>query len=242
MIEINLIPDVKRELIKAQRTRSVVITISIIVSIISIAAVAILAVYIFSVQLIRGNLLDSAIKDENAKLTKVEDLSKMLTIQNQLTKISELNNNKKITSRIFNMLDNINPPAPNDIAMTSISVDTSLQSVSIEGQAAVGYSALEIFKKTIAGAKVKYTDGEGKQQYADLASNISTKDVSYGEDSSGAKVLRFSVDFTYTPELFALISKDESVVITVNGNVTDSYQGVPRSIFTDRATDIVGGN
>ena len=54
---------------------------------------------------------------------------------------------------------------------------------------------LEVFKKTIAGAKVKYLDTESKQQQVALASDISTTDVSYGEDSSGNKVLRFTTKF-----------------------------------------------
>lgn len=242
MIEINLIPDVKRELIQAQKARSLVITISIIVSIVSAAIVGVLVLFIFSVQLIHGISVDGTIKTENEKLSKVAELSKMLTIQNQLTKISELNNGKHIDSRIFNMLDNINPPVPNDIQVSSLKVDSADGSVVIEGQAVNGYSALEIFKKTIAGAKVKYTDSGNNVVYVDLASNISTKDVSYGEDSTGAKVLRFNLSFNYAKELFALDAKNAVVVITVKGNVTDSYVGVPRDIFTDRAKDISGSN
>ena len=91
MIEINLIPDVKQELIRAERVRSVVISVSIVVGLAAMAIVAILAVYVFGVQAVRSGLDDQAIKDGGAKLAKVEDLSKILTIQNQLNKISALN-------------------------------------------------------------------------------------------------------------------------------------------------------
>ena len=82
MIEINLIPDVKQELLKAQRIRNVVISSSILVSIIAAGVVVLLLVYMFGVQSVRNSLLDSQIKDKYATLSKVDDLSKIITIQN----------------------------------------------------------------------------------------------------------------------------------------------------------------
>jgi len=246
MIEINLVPDVKQELIKAQRIRSTVIFISIIIGIISVAAVAALAVYILAVQTVRGVVLDGNIKTGNEKLLSINskdpnDLSKTLTIQNQLTKITQLNDNKKIDSRFFDMLAAIIPPSPNDIQISDLTIDSTTNSITINGQAANSYAAVEVFKKTLEGAKVKYTDTDKKQQTATLASNISTSNTSYGADSTNAKVLRFTLSFTYAQELFSPLSNDVSVVITTNGNATDSYLGVPKSIFTDRATDLTGG-
>ena len=238
MIEINLIPDVKRELIKAQRVRSMVIMGSIAVGVISVAIVTLLAIYVFTIQAVRSGLADDAIKQGSADLVKVEDLSKTLTIQNQLTKISTLNSNKKIDSRIFDLLTAINPPAPNDIKVSSLTIDSDAGIITIEGQASNSYAAVEVFRKTIEGAKVKYTDSDNNKQELTLASSISTSNTSYGEDSSGNKVLRFNLSFVYVEELFSPMSKSTSVVITTTGNATDSYIGVPKSIFVDRAKDI----
>ena len=242
MIEINLVPDIKLALMRAQKARSFVIMICSIVSIAAFSIVGLLVLYIFSAQLIRSGIADKTITTENDTLTKVQDLSKILTLQNQLTKVSQLNNDKKIDSRIFNLLDNIIPPSPNSVSVSNVSVDADTNTISIDGQAINGYPALEIFKKTIIGAKVKYLDSDKKEQSVDLASNVMTKDVSYGEDSSGKKVLRFTAIFNYAKETFAVNSKNASVVIAIDGNVTDSYRGVPRSIFTDRAKDITAGS
>lgn len=241
MIEINLVPDVKQELIKAQRIRSKVIIGSIFVGIISVGAVAALAFFVFTVQTVRSTLADSDIKEGNAKLLKVEDLSKTLTIQNQLTKISDLNSNKKITSRSVVMLSAIIPPSPNDIQVSKLNYDSSTNTVKIDGQAVNSYAALEVFKKTIEGAKVKYKDSDGKDAEVALASSISTKDVSYGQDSSGQKVLRFTISFVSANEMFSSALDNVSVIIATNGNVTDSYVGVPKSVFADRAPDLTEG-
>jgi hypothetical protein len=238
MIEINLIPDVKRELIKAQRIRSMVIMGSIAIGVVSVAVVTLLAIYVFTIQAVRSGLADDAINKGSAELTGVEDLTKTITIQNQLTKVSNLHSNKKIDSRIFDLLSAINPPAPNNIQVSSLTIDSESGIIAIEGQASNSYAAAEVFKKTIEGATLKYTDSNKDKQEISLASSISISNTSYGEDSSGNKVLRFNISFVYAEELFSSMSKGTSVVIVTDGNATDSYLGVPMSIFVDRAKDI----
>lgn len=237
MIEINLIPAVKQELIKVQRVRATVISIAIIVGLASIAIVVLLAVYVFVAQTVRSTLAGDAIKSESAKLASVEDLSKTLTIQNQLKQLTALHDSKKIDSRIYDVLAAIVPQAPNDVQLSNLSVDSAAGVITVQGQAANSYAAVEIFKKTIESATVKYTTTDGEQETI-LASAVSTGDTSYGEDATGSKVLRFTLSFTYAPELFAPTSKNASIVISTQGNVTDSYLGVPKSIFVDRATDL----
>lgn len=240
MIEINLVPDVKQELIKAQRVRATVISFAIIIGIVSIGIVTVLAVYVYAFQTIRSSLADSAITDGTKKLTSVTDLSKTLTLQNQLTKLTELNANKNIDSRIFSVLAAIIPPVPNNVQVSTLTIDSSTSTVTIEGQAANSYAAVEVFKKTIEGAQVKYANGDSTQEVA-LASNVSTANTSYGEDSTGAKVLRFTLSFNYAPQLFTPASTNLTVVITTNGNATDSFLGVPTSVFTTRAADLGTG-
>lgn len=241
MIEINLIPDVKQELINAQRVRTTVISIAIISSIVAAAVVAILLVYIFGVQTVRSALADDSIKTEATKLASVEDLSKVLTIQNQLTKISALNDEKKVNSRVFDVLSAIIPREPNQVQISTLAIDAATGTITIEGQAPNGYAALEVFKKTTAAALIQYRDKDGQAQEVPLATGVGTSDISYGEDSSGNKVLRFTLSFVYAEELFSPLSNSVSITVPNQGNVTDSYLGVPRSIFADRATDLGGG-
>lgn len=240
MIEINLVPDVKQELIKAQRVRSMVVTAAIFIGVASLGIVTLLAIYVFGVQAVRGSISDNEIKKSSEELAQVEDLSKTLTIQNQLTKLSALHSEKTISSRIFDLLNAVIPPAPNHIQISTLSVDAASGLVVIEGQAENSYEAVEVFKKTIEGAKIKYKNEQGDEQEVALTTDARTSNTSYGEDSSGTKVLRFTLSFTYAPELLATTSKEASVVVSTRGNVTDSYLGVPRSIFTNRATDLEG--
>lgn len=235
MIEINLIPDVKQELLKAQRTRATVISSAILASIIAGGVVVALILYVFGVQTVRSSFLDGQIQEGNAKLSKVEDLSKILTIQNQLTKISELNNAKHIDSRVFDMLSAITPSGENSVQFSQITIDAETSTIRLEGQT-TNYASMEVFKKTLANAIIEHT-ADGETQTVVLASDISTGDVSFGEDASGAKVLRFELTFIYPPELFSPATVAPTFKLSINGNVTDSYLGIPKSLFAERAKD-----
>lgn len=239
MIEINLVPDVKQELIKAQRVRASVISIAIVVGIGAVAIVVILALWVFAIQAARGLISDNTIKNQSEQLSSVEDISNTLTIQHQLSKLSEMHDSKHIDSRLFDILTTINPSAPNNVAITNVSLDSATTTIKIEAQAANGYPALDVFKKTINATTFQFMQ-DGEKQSVPLASNMSDSDRSYGEDATGAKVLRFTLSFTYPEELFSRMSQNATIVAPERTNATDSFLGVPQSLFTQKASDTEG--
>ena len=238
MIEINLIPDVKQELLRAQRTRTAVISGSIVISMAAAGIVVVLMLYVFGVQSVRSAILDGEIKTGADKLSQVQDLSKILTIQNQLSKISQLTSEKNMDSRLFDVLSGVIPPAPNDVQISQTSIDATAQTIRIEGQTH-GYDSMEVFKKTLDNAIISYTEnGDNTQQTADLASEISVTDTSYGTNADNQKVLRFVLTFKYADQLFSPAVDNVTIKLSVDGNVTDSYLGIPKSIFTEKAKDL----
>lgn len=237
MIEINLVPDVKQELIKAQRVRASVISLAILIGIVSVGVVVLLAFWVFAVQTARGLISDNTIKNESEKLAKVQDVSNTLTIQNQLSVLPGQHDGKSVDSRIFEILKTINPSEPNNVAITNLALDSETQTIKIEAQAANGYPALDVFKKTIGATKLTYMQ-DGQTQTEPLASDMSDSDRSYGEDASGAKVLRFTLTFTYPELLFSRSAKSAKIVAPERTNATDSFQGVPKSLFTQKANDV----
>lgn len=242
MIELNLVPDVKQELLKAQRVRTAVISVAIVIGFAAIGIVVLLALYLFGVQTVRSTLADNAIKSETEKLQKTDDLTNILTIQNQLSKLSDMHNSKNIDSRIFSVLTAINPSSPNEIVISSAKIDADNKVITIDGQASNGYEAAEIFKKTILSTTMSYKDPEGTQQKVALTNDVSTTDMSYGEDASGKKVLRFTLSFTYPDEFFARSSQSAVIERPDRKNVTDSYLRIPQSLFSERASDLEGVN
>lgn len=242
MIQINLMPDVKQELLRAQRVRMTVVSVAIITGIVAIAVVAVLAVYVYGVQTARSLWADNTIEDQAAELAQVEDLSETLTIQNQLATMDSVDEQRKINSRLYDMLEVVVPGGDNEVTISRFVIDASpeVQGITLEAQSVAGYQAAEQFKKTLEAAVINYTDEAGEQQQIALASDISLSETSYGEDQNGNMVLRFTLSFMYSAELLASTDGDVTVTIPEDaaGNVTDSYVGVPRSIFADRAEDV----
>lgn len=231
MIEINLLPNVKRELLKTRAMRNRVISISFLVGGASIAAVVVLAL-IFGSQIAAEAVQNGVIKDRNDKLMAVEDLNKVVTIQHQLTKINEQHSRKKLNSRIFDVVTAVNPVAPNNVSFSDIKVNPESKTITLEGSAVNGYSALETLKKTILNTKVQTTDGD-KSSEVSLTKEIKDGDTSFGENSEGKKVLQFSFSFEYAEELLAPANNGTVSVLTPTGkvDVTDSRQGIPDSLF-----------
>lgn len=231
MIEINLLPNVKRELLKTRAMRNRVISISFLVGGASIAAVVVLALILGS-QIAAEAVQSGVVKDRNDKLMAVEDLNKVVTIQHQLTKINEQHSGKKLNSRIFDVVTAVNPVAPNNVSFSDIKVNPGSKTITLEGSAVNGYSALETLKKTILNTKVQTTDGD-KSSEVSLTKEIKDGDTSFGENSEGKKVLQFSFSFEYAEELLAPANNGTVSVLTPTGkvDVTDSRQGIPDSLF-----------
>ncbi len=187
MIEINLIPDVKQELLRAQTQRNVVISVAIILAIVAGGIVVVAALYVFGAQQLMMSSANKTIDEQYKTLQGVEDLDKMLTIQNQLKQVSILNDKKNMGSRLYGMLNVIIPSDPHDVTISSMSVepvgasDIGTQEdggsaagtgqgsvITIEGQTKGSYASLEVFEKTIAAAVIEYTQPDDAAKTGDL--------------------------------------------------------------------------
>lgn len=241
MIQINLVPDVKQEMLHAQRMRNVAISLSIVIGLVSIAVVVALAL-ILGGQVAVQKIEEGQINTGYSKLSSVSDLNSALTIQNQLATISSQNDKRTIDSRLLDILAAINPPAPNDVKLSKVTLDPTQNTVSLEGSAAGGYPATDVFRKTILNTKItaKQQGGSNAQEMP-LTSNVTLQDTSYGEDATGAKVVRFTIIFTYPDGL--LDNRMSEVNISTPSariDVTDSKTLIPDSMFSQAATDIKG--
>ncbi len=236
MIEVNLIPDVKLELLKARRQQKMVISTSILIAIASIGIVVLMSVYAFGVQALADTLATNDIEKKSKELKGIDNLSQTLTLQAQLEKLKDIQSDKTISSRLFDVLLVVAPTGENEVDIKSVDFNDEDKIIKIEAQAANGYEAMEVFKKTLEQTKFKYSiDGEA-QSPINIASDISEGERQYGEDSEGGRVLRFVLSFTYADELFDASVTKGKVVGPNSQRATDSTLGIPETLFND------GGN
>lgn len=238
MIEINLIPSVKKELLKARMTRNIIISFSVLIGGGAIAVVVVLGL-ILGGQLAFEAISDGNIDRKGKELTAIEDVDKVITVQNQLNKITSQHESKKINSRIFDVISAVNPSGANSVSFSTITVDAKSKTIKLEGSAMRGYGALETLKKTILNTKIK-TSKEGSDTEVALTEEIKDDEASFGDNAEGKKVLQFSFTITYPDELLAHLSGDARVAIitpTTKIDVTDARLGVPEDLFKKNADE-----
>ena len=241
MIQINLIPDVKLEFIHAQQMRRVAISISLVVGAGAVGVVALLG-FVLLGQNLRAALAQGNINSRYNSLKSIENIDNVLTLQNQLSRVDALNGKKTIDSRLFDILSAVNPAAPNDMKFSTIKLDPSTSTITIDGAAANGFAATETFRKTILNTTIEST-ANNTTTSTPLTSDVTISDTSYGEAADGSQVLRFTLSFVYPAGMLDNSMKSIRVVTpTSKVDVTDSKTRVPESLFTQKATDLEEGN
>mgnify|MGYP001155169899 CR=1 FL=1 len=241
MIQINLVPDVKQEMLHAQRMRNVAISLSIVIGLVAVGVVVALAL-ILGGQVAVQKIEEGQITTGYSKLSSISDLDSALTIQNQLGTISSQNDKRTIDSRLLDILAAINPPAPNDVKLSKVTLDPTQNTITLEGSAVGGYPATDVFRKTILNTTITAKQqGNDNAQETPLTSNVTLQDTSYGEDATGAKVVRFTIIFTYPDGLLDNRMSDVRISTpSARIDVTDSKTLIPDSMFSQAATDIKG--
>ena len=159
--EINLVPEVKMKMIKAQKLRNLVLFICIMVSVISAGAVLILF-GIKSGQDIAMANQDKRLGVMSAKLMGYDELEDLVTIQAQLARLSDISENKTVLSRVFGALGAMTSQGEDYVKLSELRVDLDAYSLRMEGQTdarvapLIDYRVLEAFKKSADLTKYDY--------------------------------------------------------------------------------------
>lgn len=238
MIEINLLPAVKQDFIRARRLKRVITSVSILVTIIALGLLGLAATVVYAIQPVTSGFLDKAIDEDLAKLNKDKNLTRNLTIQNQLSSITELHEQKGNVVNIFEYLKALNPAAPNNLTISKMQLDPSTTTMNIEASAA-DFSRLAIIKDTFNAAVFSYAkpkdDGDGFDKVKDekVFSEVNITDPSLSNDSDGKSVVSFKMALIYNPLLFDWTLKNIIVSIPQK-NTTPTANSV--NLFAENPT------
>lgn len=169
--EINLVPEVKMQMIRAQKLRNLVLYICIMVSVISVGAVLVLF-GIKSGQDIAMAGQDKRLELMSEKLTGYDELSDLVTIQTQLSRLDSIAKNKTVLSRVFGALGVMLSQGEDFVKLSELRVDLDGYTLRMEGQTdarvapLIDYRVLEAFKKSAALTKYdygRYVDANDKE-------------------------------------------------------------------------------
>ena len=154
--EINLVPDIKNDMIKALKLRNYIFFISILVAAISVGVTVVFGLIAGGQQLALNSKKES-IEHLSKKVAEYGDLKDFLTIKDQVGNLATLTGDKKVLSRTFNILNALLPTGSDTIRISELNVDLSGDApvFQFDAQANAGqepfidYNVLDAFKKSM---------------------------------------------------------------------------------------------
>ena len=249
MISINLLPDIKKNLLRVRRERNLVVTVSIVAVAASVGVLFLLGAMLAGATIIKNGHIGK-IDDYESEIEEAKDkdqLNEYLTVQNQLSQIDGLKGEQKVYSRLMDYLVQLNPAAPNNAALTSVSLEDGDDGIAItlEGTTA-NYATLNVYKNTLINAILKYeekTDDESSDEQKDdesdtandekaekinLFSSVTVRSTNFVDDGSNGNSVRFEITAVFDPKAFDSSIENQSIEIPEEV-VSDGDQNAPKS-------------
>lgn len=210
MVQFNLLPDIKLKYIKTQRIKHLVTFISMIVS---AASIGLLLISLFTVYVVQRQTLkdiDKKIDNSNKQLSAIQDVDKILTVQNQLRTLTSLHEDKPAASRIFSYIEQITPAR---VGLSNLQLDFEANTLSVGGAA----PTLDDVKNYANAFKMAtYSIGDDGQK------QMAFDDVVLSSFSRNEKGTSFTITSKFADELF---DNTESIKLGTNAG------GAPESPF-----------
>lgn len=209
MIQFNLLPDVKLEYIKAQRARQLAMSVSFVVA---AAALGLLILAFSFGQLQKKHIadLDADIASATKKLKSEKDISRVLTVQNQLASVSTLHDKKPAASRLFTYFKQL---PPQNTTITGMSIDFTQQTLTLNGTAN-SLTTVNTFVDTLKYAKFTTKTTTTKTP---AFKDIVLSSFAVSSDNKDGQAATFTITLTADPTLFTITEQPD---ITVPNRVT----------------------
>ncbi len=225
MIQINLLPSIKAEYVKAQRTKRTVISISVIAIAVSLGIVGILASIAYGAQNLQLSNLQKDIEKSEQNIKAVPDLDKILTIQNQLVALTPLHDAKPVMSRLFTYLQQT---TPDSVTLEKYSIKNDELTWTVDGEA----SSIELINKYVD--TLKFTEIATTQEGQEPTRAFS--EVVLSTFSKSQEGYTFSITFKFNDQLFSSANPDIKLLIPTIVTTRSQTQLPSGDIFAPSST------
>lgn len=230
MIQFNLLPDVKLEYLKAERTRQTVITASVIVTLVSLGIFAsFMATNLYQKRHISD--LSNTIASEKAKLEGKSQINKILTIQNQLQSLTALHDAKPAASKVFTYLNQVTPDKI--VSISSLTIDFTKGTLDVTGTAdslAAVNQYIDTLKFTTYQVKGGSSTGTASKAFTNVVMTSFSYTTPGASGGATAAPASYTLDFSYDPTIFDN-TKDVTLNVPANTTTTRSEVDKPTDLF-----------
>lgn len=219
MIQLNLLPNLKLEYVKAQRSKRLVSSISIVISLIALGLLTVFFLYnLYQKHTISH--LNSSITNNLKTLKNEKDINKILTLQNQLDNLTPLHSAKPNTANIFSYLNQVTPA---QATISNTNLDFNQKTIVISGKADT-VNTVNQYVDTLKLTTYKI----GKDQPNDAKNAFSN--VVLAGFSIGNGQVTYTINLSFDPVIFD-ITKDISLSVP-NTTTTRLLLNNPTDLFS----------
>lgn len=206
MIQLNLLPDVKLEYIKAEKLRSLVASISVIVTAIAVVILVIMLIVDFA-QKADISSVKNQINTSTSTLKAKPSINTILTVQNQLKSLTSLYASRPVASSLFTTyLSQVTPEA---VSLNQFTADFVKHNLVLSGAT----NNLTTVNQYVDTLKLTTYSINGSSSSTGAFSNIVLTNFGYNSDATNpAQAASFTIDLDFDPNLF-------SATQTINLNI-----------------------
>jgi Tfp pilus assembly protein PilN len=219
-VQFNLLPDVKQQYIKTQRTKKVVTMVALLTSAVCIGIFVLMLSVVYGVNKLQISSADNSVKKYQKQLNDIPNLNKILTVQSQLSSLLTLHQDKHVMSRLFVYLAELTPTS---VKMGTIEVNNEQNTIEVRGTADTQKS-INTFIDTLKFTTYKVDNKDtGKKAFPTVVES------SFGIDQKGAN---YALDIQFDTALFA---NSQNVSLNIPAGVTT------RSVLDDPLNALFNG-
>jgi Tfp pilus assembly protein PilN len=132
MIQFNLLPDVKLNHIRTQRFKRTVIALAGLVTIFCVVVLLLLMSAVYGLQRRHMSNLSEDIENTATEIKSINQIDRILTVQNQLVSVNDLHAQKPVLSRLFIFIETV---TPSDVNLSGVEVNFDSNRIELSGSA-----------------------------------------------------------------------------------------------------------
>ena len=224
MIQVNLLPKVKLDYVKTTRNKRVTMLVAFLSAAAAIAILVSLFVVVNVIQKKYSSDLSRDIDAETAKLQSINDLDKILTIQNQLESLGPLHEEKPVASRLLSYIEKL---TPNNVAINEFNINFEEFTIEIIGEA----DTLKNVNEYVDTIKfTNYVVSEGQEPLPAFSEVVLSE---FSKDEEGAT---YEITANFDQAIFAS-SDDVKLEVPKNKITTRSETSKPSDLFKESSNE-----
>ena len=212
MIQVNLLPDLKREYIKTQQTKHLVVVGAVFASLVAVSLLTLMFLYVQIVQPRHRSNVQHDIYASLQELKSKKDGVKIVTVQGVLEQIPQLQDKKLISSAFFGYLTSFTPKA---VSYSDVKLDLATNTMSLTGQAGTLEQTNEL-ANNLKSATFTYTQKESSQSLQPFSRVVFTSLGKSDQSTNGAKPVSFQLSATFNPVMFSESIKDARIMVNAS--------------------------